>query len=294
MNTVKLFTMNRHSNSIMKLLQIQSSSRIRRAFTLIELLVVIAIIAILAALLLPALAGAKAKVLGIACMNNNRQLVVAWNLYTLDNSEGLPGNYSGAAAQSLANTNKTWCVGWMDHQISTPDNTNTALLLSSQLGRYSSSAAIYKCPCDKSLDPASGMARVRSYSMNCYLGENLLSLPSQEFNKYKKMTDFTTFSTSMAFVFLDERFDSINDGSFLVSMGGYDPRQPQYLSLIDGPAFYHTRQASFSFVDGHTKLNKWLDARTMPTTFPGGSTAGDMDIDWLQDHSSRKTSGATR
>src|SRR5260370_40701984 len=96
-----------------------------RAFTLIELLVVIAIIAILAAMLLPALARAKAKANEISCLNNNKQLVLAWSIYVNDASDRMPGNYSDNYAKDYANSNLTWCIGWLNDLLpSAPDNTN--------------------------------------------------------------------------------------------------------------------------------------------------------------------------
>jgi type II secretory pathway pseudopilin PulG len=250
--------------------------------------VVIAIIAILAAVLLPALSRAKQKAIAISCLNNSKQLMVAWQLYPGDNSESLPGNYSDSYARALTNSANTWCDGWLDFQLSRPDNTNTALLLSSQLGAYTKASGIYKCPGDRNRNKLTGLEHVRSYSMNCFVGKDLSPSPSPAFVRFLKTTDFT--APANTFVFLDERFDSINDGSFLVSMTGYDPQlpQPSGYTLVDGPASYHSKRTTFSFADGSSVHHKWSDLRTIPDSFPGPPTGGDADIYWLMDHTTKK------
>jgi prepilin-type N-terminal cleavage/methylation domain-containing protein/prepilin-type processing-associated H-X9-DG protein len=268
-----------------------------RAFTLIELLVVIAIIAILAALLLPALSQARVRAQALSCMSNNKQLLTAWTTYTVDFKDRMPGNYSGADAQEYSNSNNTWCVGYLDDLAFTPDNTNLVLLTSSQLGRYTGSTGIYKCPGDRSLSNGnSGTPRVRSYSMNCYLGNRPSDVPwTHGYIQYSRITDFGSFSTAMAFVFLDERFDGINDGCFMVEMMGFDPPDPGAYSLVEYPAFYHGKQTSFSFADGHAELKRWQDPRTTPQTNPGMSACpNNPDVTWIQYRSSRKLGGVIR
>jgi len=293
---VILFTV---PNSILDPMQYPQSRNLKsllRAFTLIELLVVIAIIAILAGMLLPALGKAKSKAQGILCMSNGKQLGFAYNLFCGDNNDTLPGNLDGGTG--AAQTNQTWCVGWLNNSSFTPDNTNVLFLLNSQLGKYAGSAGVYKCPADLSLSKGkTGSPRVRSISMNGYLGERGGPF-SAGYWQFKKLGAIPR--PSQTWVFVDEREDSINDGWFAVNMDGYDPIKPSAYTIVDYPASYHNGACGFAFVDGHSEIKKWTDRRTKPGLKRGTPLAlgqpspNNNDVAWMQDRTSVKEKNPTR
>ena len=215
----------------------------RRAFTLIELLVVIAIIAILAGLLLPALARAKAKALSIACLSNTKQLTLAWILYSGDFNDSLVPNH-------LADTN-AWILGDVD---APPGDTNILNITNGKLYKYNTSLGIYVCPAD---DYKRGgkikVKRVRSFSMSGQMNSDV-DWVNPRYPVRKKYSDIIDPAPSQALVFIDESSKTLEDGYFAIQV---DNRIWQ-----NDPSDRHNRGANLAFADGHSEIFKWVEPMT--------------------------------
>lgn len=275
-----------------------SPDRCRNGFTLIELLVVIAIIAILAAMLLPALSKAKTKAEGIGCLNNLKQLQYAWAFYNTDFNDNVVMNIGGFSSDL-----RSWVTGWLDWSAGIPNNanTNTQFLLDGGLGPYTArTLGVYKCPADRI--PSAVGQRVRSVSMNGFVGDYpSLGHPNgtmydvyglTAYRLFRKMSDFSRPGPAMTWVILDEHPDSINDGLFGTHLPAATTSWGSTAQTWDDvPASYHNGACGFSFADGHAEIKKWLDAnskapilRQNPSSGTGKTST--RDHPWLQQRTS--------
>jgi len=264
----------------------------RSGFTLIELLVVIAIIAILAAMILPALSKAKSKAQGIYCLSNEKQLTLAWIMYADDFQSKLVPNHDGGTHDY----NLSWFPGWEDFTPNNTDNTNLNFIKLSKIGPYTKAQGIYKCPADifNCKEGSQQLARIRSISMNgfiegnAYVGEHdaYSSHWYQNYFSYQKMTDIVRPNPSQLWVFNDEHPDSINDG--------WEIMNPTDLNnWTDLPASYHNGACGFGFADGHAEIKRWLEASTKVATqgnnqYNGFPAPNSRDIRWIVEHSTAK------
>ncbi|MFO1477051.1 MAG: prepilin-type N-terminal cleavage/methylation domain-containing protein [Verrucomicrobiota bacterium] len=253
------------------------SLRQGRGFTLIELLVVVTVIAILAGILLPTLAKSKARAQGVFCLNNTKQLTLAWVMYADDHNGRLAYNLGSSASVGVAvkpgsaPMNMNWANNILTWGLE-PDNTNADKLVESGLGPYTAKAAsVYRCPSDHAVSEiqrsATWMSRVRSYSMNAMVGDaggfsqTGVNVNNPDYTQFFSVTAIP--QPSGIFIFLDEHPDSINDAYFLNKAYSYE--------WHDLPASYHNGAASFSFADGHSEMHRWLSSTTMPPAVAGGA-----------------------
>jgi prepilin-type processing-associated H-X9-DG protein len=253
------------------------------------LLVVIAIIAILAAMLLPALSKAKAKATAVHCMNNLKQIQLAWQLYADDSNDYAAGNYWTDEANRVPDK-ANWVSGWLDpRQANNTDNTNVTLLLNPRygaLGPYAGSKDVYRCLASKITAKEGGAAYplVRNVSMSVWMGYR--NQPWNDgFVTFHKTGDLQMFSPSDALVFVDERDDSIDDGEFALDM--------LVNQIVNVPAGYHGGGSGVTFGDGHAEIHRWRTPEVLRPQEIGAQltkwqfmpvSATNADLVWMRAH----------
>ena len=270
--------------------------------TLVELLVVIATIAVLAALLLAGLSRAQGRATGIQCLSNNRQLMIAWRMYT-EEANGRLLSAKGGPWQ--------WMSGWLNYSPGNRSNWDPSVdILKSPLWPYcGKNTAIFKCPADSSTVVVDGVThpRVRSISMLNWVGgradgqgnpdgigfsNTRLGTQPGEYRVYYHLSDIQNPGPAMTFLFVDERMESINDGFFVTDMLTYPNTTAD---ICDFPAQYHNGAAGFSFVDGHSELKKWSTRELLHppiynkvVPYPTPLAGFNADAYWLMDHATRR------
>jgi len=260
-----------------------------RGFTLIELLVVIAIIAILAALLLPALAKAKCKGQRVYCLNNLRQVAIACKLYADDANGRIVSAYP-----TFGGFTNTWCGGNAESGGLAGSyaygGADPAGIRSGLLWPYTKALGVYHCPADNRIadlaaPPFKNQPILRSISMNSFMGGtgygngitwtplNIGGTQDSNYPIYTKETQIT--QPAITWLTVDEDQQSINDCMFLVDVGGT-------ARFLDLPSRNHCGFAyGINFNDGHADIYKFLDAASKSWTPTSPRPAGGLN-DWMK------------
>ena len=244
-------------------------------FTLIEILVVIAIIAILASLLLPVLSLGKAKGKRMACVNNLKQFVFSTQMYSADNDGKLVENVPMTNGPA-ANAPNSWVPGNM---MAAADATNQALIRQGKLFPYASQIGIYHCPADTS--QSGGGPRVRSYSMNSWMGSRTMEREPSGYGygdgyyrTFVRESEVAAAGPSRLWTIADEHEATIDDAWFLVTM---DDSRP----FASFPATRHDHGFALNFADGHVETYKLRDPNTRGPSAQGVQISK-MNSDWLR------------
>ncbi len=279
---------------------------LKGAFTIVELVAIVGMLLLLGSMLGVGLAKSGGPSKAYQCLNNNRRLTTAWRMYADCSRDLIPyASDDGTGTQNPLNV-FAWTESHLDSNPANRQNWDiTADITTHALWPYTGkNPELYRCVSDTNFVVVGGVARprVRSVAMNLYLGGFVGTdggwgpriNPYFMFFKLADLVAPNTPGANKTFLFLDEREDVINWGSFLTDMQGYAPPNPALFAFDeDLPGFYHNRACGFSFCDGHAEIKKWLDPRTTPplqlgiyniSTWP---VPHDVDVAWLQDHTTR-------